>query len=344
MAWTRKPPREVGNGLTAAAFAPEAIKPVPSRVASAPGLHPVPTKLAAFVSEEITGVLDWTSMVVSCVAETCALLVAVNDTEYWPTWDVCGVQLNTPVLGLKLESGGRLETDRVTASPAGSVADTVKVTLRPGTTVWSPGRVSTGGAGVKVTEACTATPWKLAPTLTVSLELTYAVEPWKLTVDCPGTVDTDAGKVASWALPEIPIATLVVAPPEFNVIWQLNGKPDCKVCGQASAVGFKANSEIVVCADEDPMFAMIVAASSWLISGLVALNGTVALPATGSIRAGTVIWVLLEESRMPGLLAVAAPESTAWQELVPPPTSVSALQFIALTDTFELAGPSSVKV
>ena len=176
------------------------------------------------------------------------------------------------------------------------------------------------------------------------MELTYVVGPWKLTVDCPGTVDTDAGNVTSWALPEIPIATLLVAPPEFNVIWQLNGKPDCKVCGQASAVGFKLNSEIVVCADEDPMFAMIVAASSWLIRELVAVNGTVALPTTGSTRDGTVIWVLLEESRILGLLAVAAPESTTWQELVPPPTSVSELQFTPLIDTFELAGPISVKV
>ena len=168
--------------------------------------------------------------------------------------------------------------------------------------------------------------------------------PWKLTVDCVGSVDTDPGNVTSWALPEIPIATLVAAPPEFNVIWQLNGKPDCKFCGQASAVGFKPNREIVVCPDEDPMFAMIVAGSSWSIKELVAVNGTVALPTTGSIRAGTVIWVLLEESRMPGLLAVAAPESTTWQELVPPPTSVSELQSTPLTDTFELAGPSSVSV
>ena len=102
----------------------------------------------------------------SSVAETCAVLLAVNATEYWPTWDVVGVQLNTPVLGLKLESGGRLATDRVTVRPAGSVADTVNATCPPGTMVWSPGTLSTGGAGVKVTEACTATPWNVALTVT----------------------------------------------------------------------------------------------------------------------------------------------------------------------------------
>jgi len=74
--------------------------------------------------------------------------------------------LNTPVLGLKLESGGRLETERRTASPAGSFAETVNVTARPGTTVWSPGTVSTGGAGVKVTVAWTETLRKLAVTVT----------------------------------------------------------------------------------------------------------------------------------------------------------------------------------
>jgi len=62
------------------------------------------------------------------------------------------------VLGLKLEFGGRLETERLTVSPAGSVAETVNVTPRPGATAWTPGTVSTGGAGVRVTVACRATP------------------------------------------------------------------------------------------------------------------------------------------------------------------------------------------
>lgn len=143
-------------------MAPDVTKPVPSRVATAPGLHPVSAKLAALASAETTGVVDCTSITTLCVAETCAVLVAVKGTEYRPAWDVWGVQLNTPVLGLKLESGGRLATDRVTASPAGSVAETVNVTVRPGTTVWLAGSVSTGGAGVRVTEACTAELSKLA--------------------------------------------------------------------------------------------------------------------------------------------------------------------------------------
>jgi len=78
----------VGRGLTSADLAPVATKPVPSRAPTAPGLHPVFTKLAALVSDEMTGVLDWTSMATSSVADTCAELVAVNATEYWPTCDV----------------------------------------------------------------------------------------------------------------------------------------------------------------------------------------------------------------------------------------------------------------
>ena len=139
---------------------------MPNSVATAPGLQPAFTKLAALARDEMIGVVDRTSMATSSVAETRAVLVAVKATEYWPTWDVVGVQLNTPVLGLKLESGGRLATERVTVRPAGSVAETVNVTALPGTTVWSPGTVSTGGAGVKVTKACTATPWNVAPTVT----------------------------------------------------------------------------------------------------------------------------------------------------------------------------------
>lgn len=69
--------------------------------------------------------------------------------------------------------------------------------------------------------------------------------PWKVTVDWPDTDGTDAGSVTSCPFPEIAIGTLVVACPEFKVTWQLSGKPDCNVCGQASAVGFSPNNEMV---------------------------------------------------------------------------------------------------
>ena len=85
--------------------------------------------------------------------------------------------------------------------------------------------------------------------------------PWKLTVDWPDTVGTEAGSVTNCPLPEIAIGTLVVACPEFKVTWQLSGKPDCKVCGQANAVGFSPNSESVAWADEAPIFAISTALS-----------------------------------------------------------------------------------
>ena len=157
-------------------------------------------------------------------------------------------------------------------------------------------------------------------------------------------MDTDAGRVTPAPTLDIAIATLVAACPEFKVNWQLSGKPDCRVCGHASAVGFRPNSETVVCADEAPIFAITVAFSSWSIKVLVTLNETVALPATGCLRAGTLIWVLLDESRMPGVLEDAAPESVIWQELLPPPMSVGGLQATAVTDTFEFDGPRSVRV
>lgn len=135
-------------------------------MATAPGLHAAFTKLAALVSDEMIGVVDCTSMATSCVAETWAEFVAVKATEYWPTCDVVGDQLNTPVLGLKLESGGRLATDRTTVRPAGSLAETVNVTNPPGVMVCRPGTVSAGGAGVNVTEACTAMAWYVALTVT----------------------------------------------------------------------------------------------------------------------------------------------------------------------------------
>jgi len=81
---TCKPSIVVGRGLTSADLAPVATKPVPSKVPTAPGLHPVSTKLAALASAEMTGVVDWTSMATFSVAETSAELVAVNATEYWP--------------------------------------------------------------------------------------------------------------------------------------------------------------------------------------------------------------------------------------------------------------------
>jgi len=170
------------------------------------------------------------------------------------------------------------------------------------------------------------------------------VLPWKLTVGCPAWVDTDDGSVAPEPVLDIAIATLVAACPEFKVTWQLSGKPDCRVCGHASAVGFKPNSDSVACADEAPIFAIKTAFSSWSIKVLVTLNETVALPATGWSRGATLICVLLDESRMPGLLAAAAPERVIWQALVPPPIRVSGLQATAVTDTFPLDGPRRVKV
>ena len=174
--------------------------------------------------------------------------------------------------------------------------------------------------------------------------LTYVVFPWKLTVDWPVWVDTEAGSVTREPVLDIAIGTLVEACPEFMATWQLSGKPDCRVCGHASAVGFRPKSDSVVCADEAPMFAIKTALSSWSIKALVTLNGTVALPATGWSRGGTLTWVLLDESRMPGLLADAAPERVIWQALVPPPMSVCTLQAMPLTDTFAFPGPSRVKV
>jgi hypothetical protein len=82
--------------------------------------------------------------------------------------------------------------------------------------------------------------------------------------------------------------------------------------------------------------AISTAGSSWSIRELVAVKGTVELPATGSSRAGTVICVLLDESRMPGLPDGAAPESMIWQLLEPPPIIVGGLQEMAVTDTVEL--------
>jgi len=109
-------------------------------------------------------------------------------------------------------------------------------------------------------------------------------------------------------------------------------------------VGFRPNSERVVCADDAPRFAISTAFSSWSIKELVTVNGTVALPATGWTRGGTLICVLLDESRMPALLAGAAPERVIWQALVPPPIKVCVAHAMAVTDTFELVGPSRVSI
>ena len=103
-------------------------------------------------------------------------------------------------------------------------------------------------------------------------------------MDWPATVGTEAGSVTSCPLPEIAIGTLVVACPEFKVTWQLIGKPDCNVCGQASAVGFRPNSESVAWADEAPIFAIKTAVSSWSIKELVTVNGTVVAPAAAGAR------------------------------------------------------------
>ena len=54
--------------------------------------------------------------------------------------------------------------------------------------------------------------------------------------------------------------------------------------------------------------------------------------------------VLLDERLMAGLFAAAAPVRVIWQALVPPPMSVSGLQTMLLTATFELDGPRSVRV
>lgn len=168
--------------------------------------------------------------------------------------------------------------------------------------------------------------------------------PWKLTVDCPVWVDTDAGSVTSEPVFDNAIATLVAACPEFKTTWQLSGRPDCRVWGHSSAVGLRPNSDSVVCADEAPIFAIKTAFSSWSIKALVALNETVALPATGWIKGGTLICVVLDEIRIPGLVADAAPERVIWQALVPPPMSVCGPQATASTDMFELPGPRRVKV
>jgi len=154
----------------------------------------------------------------------------------------------------------------------------------------------------------------------------------------------EAGSVTSEPVLDIAIATLVAACPEFKATWQLSGKPDCRVWGHDSAVGFRPNSESVVCVDDAPIFAIKTAFSSWSIKLLVTLNETVALPATGWSRGGTLICVVLDESRMPTLVADAGPESVIWQALVPPPMSVCGLHAMFWTDTFALAGPSKVKL
>lgn len=90
--------------------------------------------------------------------------------------------------------------------------------------------------------------------------------------------------------------------------------------------------------------AIKVAFSLLEIKELVTLNGTVVLPAIGWTRAGTLICVLLDESRIPGLLAGAAPESVIWHALVPPPMRVCGLHVTVVTDTLAPAGPNSVSV
>lgn len=140
------------------------------------------------------------------------------------------------------------------------------------------------------------------------------------------------------------IETLVEAWLEFNTMWQLNGRPDSRVCGHSKAVGFKPSKESVASADDVPRFAIREAGSSWSIKVLVTVKGTVLLPGTGAIREGTLICVLLEESRTPAVPEAAGPESVIWQELDPPPMRVIGLQATPVTETFEFAGPSSVRV
>jgi len=93
---------------------------------------------------EITGVLEVTSMTTPWVVETPARLVPVKCTMYRPVWVAWGYQENVPLLGLKPAFGGRPAIDNATESPAGSLAETVKVTAFPGRTTCSPGTVSTG--------------------------------------------------------------------------------------------------------------------------------------------------------------------------------------------------------
>jgi len=165
--------------------------------------------------------------------------------------------------------------------------------------------------------------------------------PWKVTLCCPVTVETDAGTVTRLPRADNPTLTLA-ASPEFIITWQLNGKPDCKVCGQASAVIFNPNSDKVVCPEDVPRFAISKAASSFWINVLVAVNGTEVLPATGWSKDGTVTWVLLDESRMPAPLDGAGPESAIWQLLVPAPIRVSGLHVMPVTVTLWFDGPSRV--
>ena len=122
------------------------------------------------------------------LAEAPRASVAVKvGTTTWPAWLSTGVKVKTPVPGLNEELGGRLLAERVTASPSGSLAVTVKDNVLPTWTSWGPGTLMTGGrfcggGSGESTVICTCRDAE-APRESVAVKFTVKVCP---ACDCDG--------------------------------------------------------------------------------------------------------------------------------------------------------------
>jgi len=176
--------------------------------------------------------------------------------------DASGVHEKIPVPELKVAVGASPAAEIVTGRPAGSLADTLKVTGWPGRVSCAPGVLSTGAAGLTVIVSWTEYPPKAAEIAAVVGCVTVVVLASKERIDNPDGEVTAVGTTTCKLL-LVRVTELAIVGAELNFNWQL--KEDKAFTGlgaHESATGRSTTSDSDTCTDTLPSVAVIVTGSS----------------------------------------------------------------------------------
>lgn len=205
-----------------------------------------------------------------------------------------------------------------------------------------PGTVSAGPEGASITVSWTIVPWRDAETVADCVTGSVVVFARNVVTACPALVEIKEGGTRCALSLVMVSGTEPTVLAEFKVTRHVTGEPATVVLGEhASDSGLSPTSVTVVCADELPRVALMVAFSSKSTTGLVAVNDATLPPAPTSTVGGMASCELVDASWTVAPPAAAAGSVTV-QLSDPPPVSVEGLQEIPL-NPLPLPEASSVR-